>query len=99
VQFSVCHTRLSINNFAGHLTMLLSIFPWRTSMSNIILLADVQAELIGGGYKAPSITKVTNFTGIKQSNNVTNVGIGLWGFGYAGSIQGNNAEVANFIKA
>jgi hypothetical protein len=99
VQISVCPTRLSINNFAGHLTMLLSIFPWRTSMSNTILLADVQAELIGGGFKMPSITKVNNFTGLKQSNNVTNVGIGLWGFGYAGSLQGNSAEVANFIQA
>ncbi len=68
-------------------------------MSNTILLADVQAELIGGGFKMPSITKVNNFTGIKQSNNVTNVGIGLWGFGYAGSLQGNSAEVANFIQA
>lgn len=68
-------------------------------MSNINLLADVQAELIGGGYKVPSITKVTNFTGIKQSNDVTNVGIGLWGFGYAASLQGNNAAVTNFISA
>lgn len=68
-------------------------------MSNINLLADVQAELIGGGYRLPNITKITNFTGIKQSNNVTNVGIGLWGFGYADSLQANSADVANFIKA
>jgi len=69
-------------------------------MSNINLLADVQAELIGGGYyKLPSITKVTNYTGIKQSNNATNVGIGLWGFGFASSLQGNSADVTNFIKA
>jgi hypothetical protein len=99
VQISVCHTRLRVNNFAGHLAMLPSFFTWRTSMSNINLLADVQAELMSGGYKATNIIKVKNFTGIGQSNNVTNVGIGLWGFGYAGSIQGNNAEVANFIAA
>ena len=27
VQISVCHTRLRVNNFAGHLTMLLPSFP------------------------------------------------------------------------
>lgn len=68
-------------------------------MSNINLLADVHAELIGGGFKMPSITKVKNFTGVTQANNVTNVGIGLCGFGYADSFQGNSAEVANFITA
>ena len=68
-------------------------------MSNINLLADLQAELIGGGSRSLSFTKVSNFTGIKQSNNVTNVGIGLGGTGLAGSIQGNSADVVNFIKA
>jgi hypothetical protein len=42
---------------------------------------------------------VTNFTGIKQSNDVTNVGLGLWGYGFASSFQGNSADVKNFIKA
>jgi hypothetical protein len=68
-------------------------------MSNINLLADVQAELVSGGYKPANITKVTNFTGIKQSNDVTNIGIGLCGFGLASSFQGNSADVKNFIKA
>jgi len=65
-------------------------------MSNINLLADVQAELISGGSK---LTTVTNFTGIYQSNNATNVGIGLWGNGFASSFQGNSANVYNYIKA
>ena len=68
-------------------------------MSNINLLADVQAQLMSGGYKPTNITKVTNFTGIKQSNDVTNVGLGLWGYGFASSFQGNSADVKNFIKA
>jgi hypothetical protein len=40
---------------------------------------------------------LTNTVVIGQSNNATNVGIGIGGFGSAASFQGNSADVTNII--
>jgi len=76
-------------------------------MTKFNLLADSQAEVLVGGtwcYKAPKYcapasysTTVNNKVLIGQSNNATNVGIGIGGFGSASSFQGNSATVTNFI--
>jgi len=76
-------------------------------MTKLNLLADSQSEVLAGGtwsYKAPKgcspayySTTVNNKVLIGQSNNATNVGIGLGGFGSATSFQGNSADVTNII--
>ncbi len=76
-------------------------------MTKFNLLADSQSEMLAGGtwcYKAPkccapaSYSKtVNNQVVIGQSNNATNVGIGIGGFGSAASFQGNSADVTNII--
>jgi hypothetical protein len=76
-------------------------------MTKLNLLADSQSEVLAGGtwcYKAPKScapaccsTTVNNKVVIGQSNNATNVGIGLGGFGSATSFQGNSADVTNII--
>ena len=69
--------------------------------------------LVGGTwcYKAPSCkpptpkcytpvcssTTLSNTVVIGQSNNATNVGLGIGGFGSASSFQGNSADVTNII--
>jgi hypothetical protein len=81
-------------------------------MTKFNLLADSQSEiLVGGtwGYKAPKCptpkcyapahysTTLSNTVVIGQSNNATNVGLGIGGFGSASSFQGNSADVINII--
>jgi hypothetical protein len=76
-------------------------------MTKFNLLADSQSEmLVGGtwGYKAPKCCApaiysktVNNKVIIGQSNNATNVGIGIGGWGSASSFQGNSADVTNII--
>jgi hypothetical protein len=64
------------------------------------ILTDSHAELISGGTGSTWISLVSFkkvSTGIGQTNNVTNVGIGFFGHGIAGSVQGNAADVANFV--
>jgi hypothetical protein len=69
-------------------------------MSRLTILADDHAELISGGWSSTrinrsSFTKVS--TRLGQTNNVTNLGIGLLGGGgNAQSIQGNSAEILTF---
>jgi hypothetical protein len=78
-------------------------------MTKFNLLADSQSEMLAGGggswcYKAPKCwapasysTTLNNKVIIGQSNNATNVGIGIGGFGTASSFQGNSADVTNII--
>jgi hypothetical protein len=82
-------------------------------MTKFNLLADSQSEVVaGGGYsvkpvwKAPkccptttttTTTAITNKVVIGQNNSATNVGLGFGGYGSAGSLQGNSADVINII--
>jgi hypothetical protein len=76
-------------------------------MTKFNLLADSQSEVVTGGsygkkpvWKAPKhsyTTTISNKVVIGQSNSATNVGLGFDGYGKASSMQGNSADVTNFI--
>ena len=71
-------------------------------MTHHTILADNHAELISGGWRSTR-TSLFNFkkvpTSIGQTNDVTNVGIGLLGgLGNADSFQVSSADVANFVR-
>jgi hypothetical protein len=65
-------------------------------MTKLNLLADSQSEMIAGG--SGSFKYVTNAIGVLQGNNATTLGLGIWGKGYATTLQGNNSDVFNFVK-
>lgn len=71
-------------------------------MSNVMMLADLEAQHINGGwgskfrFTSTSIKAVT--TNVGQSNNSNNLGLGvLFGAGIATSEQVNISEIATFV--
>jgi hypothetical protein len=71
-------------------------------MSSLCLLADHEAETINGGFfntfNFNSFSWKAASTNLGQSNNATNVGLGLLlGIGTANSFQANTANVGTII--
>ena len=71
-------------------------------MSNIMMLADLEAQHINGGwgskysFTSTSIKSVTNKVG--QTNSSNNLGLGvLFGAGIATSEQMNLSEITTFV--
>jgi hypothetical protein len=64
-------------------------------MTKLNLLADSQSEIIAGGWGG--FEYVNNAVGVIQGNNATTLGLGIWGKGYATTLQGNNSDVYNFV--
>jgi hypothetical protein len=71
-------------------------------MKSIAHLNDHQCEVLKGGIFDVTNISMTSLTsslvGVGQSNNATNVGLGLLvGLGNAQSIQGNGALITSFV--
>jgi outer membrane lipoprotein SlyB len=70
-------------------------------MSNLVNLADEQAQSISGGWSFTSFSfaKASGvYTSLDQSNTVNNLGLGLLaGFGGAQSLQGNGSSIATVL--
>jgi hypothetical protein len=71
-------------------------------MKSFSHLDDHQCEVLKGGVFDVTNITMTSFAsslvGVGQSNNATNVGLGLLvGLGNAQSIQGNGAVITSFV--
>jgi hypothetical protein len=70
-------------------------------MTHLLIFADDRAELISGGWGSTRISLskyVKTETNLGQSNQVSNLGLGLLaGSGNAQSIQGNSAGIFTFV--
>jgi hypothetical protein len=71
-------------------------------MKLITELNDLQSEIVKGGIFDVTNITLTRFAsslvGLGQTNNATNVGLGLLvGLGNAQSIQGNSAVISTFV--
>jgi len=68
-----------------------------TNMKSIIYLEDRQSEALSGGkWRYYTKTKFAS-TNVRQSNDSTNIAVGLLGRANAQSIQGNVAFVDTFV--
>jgi hypothetical protein len=71
-------------------------------MSNIVMLPDLEAQHINGGWGSKFSFSSTSFkavtTKVGQTNTANNLGLGvLFGAGLATSEQMNISEIATFV--